>query len=229
MALRLDVSDMFSAWEKDFQRLIGSVKQRAAALESAQTDDKEALVLLYKQDLAEAEKCLKQMEIEVSMLPPAAKGKLQVGLKRNKDLHEGFKRALRQEEANFAERRNRASLLKEKTGSDPRRSLLKAHEMAIDQGSRLERSRQTALESEGVAIATILTLQSQREQILRSTKSAGEVGDHLSKSNRLLTTMTRQTFTNKLIMLGVIGLLVLAIMIVAYYKVVSRVSSQQQA
>lgn len=226
MALRLDVSEMFTAWEKDFQRLIGSVKQRSAALETAQSDDKEALVLLYKQDLTEAEKCLKQMEIEVSMLPPAAKGKLQAGLKRNKDLHEGLKRALRQEEANLADRRNRSSLIKEKSTSDPRRSLLKSHEMAIDQGSRLERSRQTALESEGIAIATMATLQSQREQILRSAKNAGEVGEHLSKSNRLLTTMTRQTLTNKLIMLGVIALLVLAIMIVAYYKVVSRVKQQ---
>ena len=64
MALRLDVSDMFEAWEKDFQRLISSVKQRAAALEAASpglpySDDKEPVVILYKQDLGEAEKCVR--------------------------------------------------------------------------------------------------------------------------------------------------------------------------
>ena len=223
MALRLDVSDMFAAWERDFQRHISNIKQRSIALESAPQTDKEALILLYKQDLIEAEKCLKQMEIEVSMLPPAAKTKLQPGLRRNKDAFEGFKRSLRQEEAGVMERKNRSGLMKEKNSADPRRSLLKAHELAVDQTSRLERSRQSALESEGIAIATMSTLQSQREQILRSTKSAGEVGDNLSKSNRLLTTMSRHALTNKLIMLAVIALLVLAIMITAYYKVVTRV------
>ena len=163
------------------------------------------------------------------MLPAAARGTLQTNLRRNKEMHESYKRMLRQEEVTLRDRRNKAALFKEKHSSsggsgDPHKSLLKSHELAIDQGMRLERSRQSAMESENIAIATMTTLKGQREQILRSTKSAGEIGDNVSKSNRILTTMTRQTLTNKLIMLGVIGLLILSIIVVAYYKILSRSS-----
>jgi vesicle transport through interaction with t-SNAREs protein 1 len=62
-------------------------------------------------------------------------------------------------------------------------------------------------------------LKMQREQIYRTSNNVREIGENLGKSNRLITTMTRRAMTNKLTMIGIIALLVLAICVVFYLKI----------
>ena len=91
--------------------------------------------------------------------------------------------------------------------------------MAMEQHAKLEQGKRTALEAEGVAIETMKNLQGQREQLERASYNNRDIADNLSRSNKLITTMTKRAIANKAIMFGVIALMVLLMIFIVYMKV----------
>jgi len=100
-----------------------------------------------------------------------------------------------------------------------RERLLNTNMMAMEQHAKLEQGKRTALEAEGVAIETMKNLQGQREQLERASYNNRDIADNLSRSNKLITTMTKRAIANKAIMFGVIALMVLLMIFIVYMKV----------
>ena len=84
---------------------------------------------------------------------------------------------------------------------------------------KLESSRKIALEAESTAIETMTNLRGQRETIKRASMGVQGISSNLTKSNKIITTMTRRAIANKIVMLIVIILILAAIGIVIYVKV----------
>jgi vesicle transport through interaction with t-SNAREs protein 1 len=225
------MSEMFQSYEQDFVRLLNKARTTVSSF-PADPAQKERMVVDIKRELAEAEKCvrlmqLRQMEIEVSMMPVASRSHLQITVRKYREDIDKMNREIRGQEREISDKRNYNTLMGSRIDavtsmqdSNPRNAkLLGAQQMMIDQGLKLDQGKRLALEAEGVAIDTMNNLKMQREQIYRTSNNVREIGENLGKSNRLITTMTRRAMTNKLTMIGIIALLVLAICVVFYLKI----------
>lgn len=76
--------------------------------------------------------------------------------------------------------------------------------------------RTFCLQELGVGI--LQDLHRQRETITHAHNTLHGADDSISKARRTLASMSRRVLTNKLIMYGIMGLLLAAIILVVYYK-----------
>ena len=77
----------------------------------------------------------------------------------------------------------------------------------------------TVLQEVGAGI--LQNLHSQRQTITHARDTLHGADDNIAKSRRILAGMSRRIMTNKVVMFGIIGLLVAAIIIVIYFKIKS--------
>jgi len=230
----LSMSQTFSTYEQDFCRCINSIRKNTAGFANLprgrlHIDIKEATIHQTWTDVTEAEKSvsptqLKQMEIEATMMQGPNRTQVQVQVRKYRDDFDTAKRNFRREEQVYTDQKGKETLMGSRINGDApaqdnRISLLASQKLAADQGYKLHEGVRVALEVEGVAIDTMNQLKVQRDKINHAAGGAREVSDNLSQGNRLINTMTKRAFTNKLIMLGLVALLLLAIGLVLYFKV----------
>ncbi|CAA2960478.1 vesicle transport v-SNARE 12-like [Olea europaea subsp. europaea] len=84
---------------------------------------------------------------------------------------------------------------------------------------RIKESRRAALETEELGVSILEDLQQQRETLLHSHKKLYDVDDAIDKSKKILTSMSRRISRNKWIVVSIIAALILAIVIVLYFKI----------
>ncbi|PNG99741.1 Vesicle transport v-SNARE 13, partial [Tetrabaena socialis] len=64
----------------------------------------------------------------------------------------------------------------------------------------------------------LANLASQRETIIRSRDTLHGADDDISSARRILSGMSRRIMQNKLIMVGIIGVLLAGIILIVYFK-----------
>lgn len=72
-----------------------------------------------------------------------------------------------------------------------------------------------------IGAGILQNLHSQRQTITHARDTLHGADDNIAKSRRILAGMSRRIMTNKVVMFGIIGLLVAAIIIVIYFKIKS--------
>ena len=208
---------MFNSFEQDFTTHIETSRKTLKNLEGLTIKEKSAAITSVTKELFEAEKSLKQMEVEVKTMPQASRAPTQAQIRKRRDELELTKKMLRKEEADIKATKNKETLMGGNTGAVKQR-LHHSNDMIIDQNQRLEESQRTAYETERLAIDTMGTLREQRDIINRASSGVKATNENLSKSNRLITGMSRRAMTNKLIMVVIIIMLIIAILLVIYIK-----------
>lgn len=90
----------------------------------------------------------------------------------------------------------------------------------INQSSeRIKESRRTILETEELGVSILQDLHQQRQTLLHAHDTLHGVDDNIGKSRKLLTSMVRRMNRNKWIIGGLIGVLIVAIILIAYFKI----------
>jgi vesicle transport through interaction with t-SNAREs protein 1 len=74
-------------------------------------------------------------------------------------------------------------------------------------------------EAQATGADILVNLDSQRQTILRSRETLQGADDNISKARKVLSSIARRAMQNKIILFGVIGFLVLAIVIIIWVKV----------
>mmetsp|Transcript_8663 Transcript_8663/g.16936 ORF Transcript_8663/g.16936 Transcript_8663/m.16936 type:complete len:216 (-) Transcript_8663:23-670(-) len=214
------MSEMYRSFEQDFIRYLNSVHRKTALLNTQAIEQKQLAVSEGKLEASEADKCLRQMEIETFMLPVEKRSLMQAEVRKYREDLDSQKKLLKREEELISTIRTKDTLMgsSSSTFSGGSRSQLRGTELLLDQNARLEEGRRAALEAEGLAIGSMHALKGQRDQIHKMTQNAHEINDNLGGSNKLLTTMQRRAITNKLTMVGIVAMLLLAIGLVIYFK-----------
>lgn len=85
-------------------------------------------------------------------------------------------------------------------------------------GERIRESKGRLIETEDLGAAILQDLHRQRETIVESRESLRGADDTLSTSRKILQTMSRRAQQNKLLFYGVVTVLVITILTVAYKK-----------
>ena len=202
------MGDMFKGFEKEFQDLVSSVQNKISESEL----NEHPQIISLKRDLHQAEKALKQMELEVVMMPSTAKGKLQSTTKSYRSEWQNLMNTLKDSEKKFYDTRNQHALM----GSAISEESMNNSNQLLSQNAKLESGVQVISTTEVHAVETMNNLKKQREQLERMNDGARELKSSLVHSDKLISKMRKRGITNKIILGGVFLLLVMSIVLILY-------------
>ncbi|CAN4086311.1 unnamed protein product [Withania somnifera] len=83
---------------------------------------------------------------------------------------------------------------------------------------KIRESRRTMLETEDLGVSILQDLHQQRQSLLHAHETLHGVDDNISRSKKILTTMSRRMSKNKWIIGTIIAALILSILLVLYFK-----------
>ncbi|KAG2591130.1 hypothetical protein PVAP13_5NG081300 [Panicum virgatum] len=102
--------------------------------------------------------------------------------------------------------------------TDQRGRLMMTTERLNQSTDRIKESRRTMLETEELGVSILQDLHQQRQSLLHAHTTLHGVDDNIGKSKKILAAMSKRMDRNKWIIGGIITALVLAILIILYFK-----------
>ncbi|PSR88431.1 Vesicle transport v-SNARE like [Actinidia chinensis var. chinensis] len=159
------------------------------------------------------------MDLEARSLQPSLKAVLLAKLRDYKADLNKLKRGVKKISSVNANTISREELMESgMADAHVRERLAMSTERLNRSSDRIKESRRTMLEIEDLGISILQDLHQQRETLLHSHKKLHGVDDAIDKSKKVLTSMSRRMSSNKLIVGSIIAALVLAIILVLYFK-----------
>ncbi|KAK4376642.1 hypothetical protein RND71_002938 [Anisodus tanguticus] len=217
------MSEVFEGYERQYCELSVNLSRKcnsAALLPDGEPKKQHTSEL--KVGLDDADALIRKMDLEARSLQPSLKATLLAKLREYKsDLNKLKKEVnkLALTGASQAAHDLESGIVDPHAASANQRERLAMSTERLDQSSdRIRESRRIALETEDLGVSILGDLHQQRETLLHSHTKLHGVDDAIDKSKKILTSMSRRISRNKWIMGSVIGALILAIIIILYFK-----------
>ena len=196
------MSDTYNAFEAEFHDYIQEVQQKAEAADWSSHN----VILALKKDLHQAEKALKQMEVEVAMMPPPLKAKHTAALKKHRHDWQSLIKVVKSHEKQFYQE-----------SSDSLSSV--GSNQLLSQNAQLQHGLQEIASTELVAVSTVGELKKQRNQIESITTNNRDLGSGLISSSNIMDSMKRRACVNKFLIISAVFLLLVTISIILYKNI----------
>ncbi|KAI3467302.1 hypothetical protein Pfo_023965 [Paulownia fortunei] len=206
------MSQVYEGYERQYCELSANLSRKcnsAAALPDGGSRKRNKRFLNYKQDWTMLMFCLQ----------PSVKATLLAKLREYKSDLNKLKREVKKLTMPISNQPAHEELLESgmagvhETSANPRERLAMSTERLDQSTDRIRESRRAALETEELGVSILEDLHQQRETLLHSHKKAA-----IDKSKKVLTSMTRRMSRNKWIVGSIIAALILAIIVVLYFK-----------
>ncbi|KAM1741288.1 hypothetical protein ACFX13_011528 [Malus domestica] len=223
--LAIKMSEVFEGYERQYCELSANLsrKSNSAALLSDYEQKKQKFSEI-KVGLDDAEALIRKMDLEARSLQPSVKAVLLAKLREYKSDLNKLKREIKRVASPDATQAARDELLEagmadtHAVSSDQRERMAMSVERLNESSDRITQSRRTILETEELGVSILQDLHQQRETLLHSHQKLHTVDDAIDKSKRVLTAMSRRMTKHKWIMGSVIGALIVAILLILYFK-----------
>mmetsp|Transcript_28889 Transcript_28889/g.72026 ORF Transcript_28889/g.72026 Transcript_28889/m.72026 type:complete len:232 (+) Transcript_28889:167-862(+) len=224
------MSDLFSTYQEDFDRLIVEVEGKLKILNNYEdsTSDLRQAIADCQKFIQQAEQNLRQMEMECRTLPASTAPHIAESMASRRtnltELSQEFQNARTdlERKALLGQRGGRGGAFEMNglgSGSHEHRQRLLDARNGLRQGvDQLEESRRLALETEQIGGEILGDLRSQRETILRTRHNLSDVSYNLDWARRTIANMGRRVVANKILLYSIIGVCVLAIIFIIYWK-----------
>ncbi|MBA0703251.1 hypothetical protein Goari_027181 [Gossypium aridum] len=179
-----------------------------------------------KEGLDEADALIRKMDLEARSLQPSINATLLAKLREYKHYLNNLKTDVKRITSTNTNQAARDELLESgidgttTVSADQKGRLLMSTERLNQSTDRIKESRRTMLETEELGVSILQDLHQQRQSLLHAHSTLHAVDDNISKSKKILTTISRRINKNKLILSSIIGALILAILIILYIKLV---------
>ncbi|KAL9246360.1 hypothetical protein vseg_019905 [Gypsophila vaccaria] len=218
------MSEVFDGYERQYCELSANLSRKCSSA-SLLTDleQKQQQLTEMKASLDEADMLIRKMDLEARSLQPNVKAMLLAKLREYKSDLNNLKREIKKISSSNHEQ-TREDLLESgmadayKASGDQRERLTFSTERLNQSSERLRESRRAILEAEQIGGSILEDLSQQRETLLHSHAKLHEVDNAIDKSKKILTAMSRRISKNKWIYGSVIGVLLLAIIFIVYFK-----------
>ncbi|CAN1795654.1 Vesicle transport v-SNARE 13 [Linum perenne] len=165
------------------------------------------------------------MDMEARSLPPNIKASLLSKIREYKsDLNNLKNEIKRMSSSNFSQGAARDELLEygmadtKMVSTDQRGRLLVSTDRLNQSTDRIKDSRRTMLETEELGVSILQDLHQQRQALLHANNTLHGVDDNIGRSKRILTAMSRRMDRNKWIVGCIVAALILAILVILYFK-----------
>ncbi|KIM46299.1 hypothetical protein M413DRAFT_441386 [Hebeloma cylindrosporum] len=216
---------LFESYEQDFRQFIETIQEK---LEDNGGNDKEkrkSNLRRVQMELEEADEMVSQMEIEIQGIPQSVRAQYHSRLRSAKADLSKHKKLLADAQAQLA----RSDLLSSSNNAYPSsdepygpssdRTRLLAGTALLEEGSkRLQQSQQIALETENQGADILMNLRTQREQIENSRNTLQQADLAIDRASGTLKKMVRRMYQQRAITIGIISVLVLLIIVIAWEK-----------
>ncbi|GFZ05447.1 vesicle transport v-SNARE family protein [Actinidia rufa] len=219
------MSEVFEGYERQYCELSANLSRKCDSAGSLPDgEDKKQKVSEIKAGLDDADVLIRKMDLEARSLQPSLKAVLLAKLREYKADLNKLKRGVKKISSVNTNTISREELMESgmadahAVSGDQRERLAMSTERLNQSSDRIKESRRTMLETEDLGISILHDLHQQRETLLHSHKKLHGVDDAIDKSKKVLTSMSRRMSSNKLIVGSIIAALVLAIILVLYFK-----------
>ncbi|XP_042056881.1 vesicle transport v-SNARE 12-like [Salvia splendens] len=220
------MSQVYEGYERQYCELSANLSRKcnsAAALLDGEKKKQEISEL--QAGLEDADVLIRKMDLEARSLQPSAKATLLAKLREYKSDLNKLKREVKKLTMPNSNQPGKDELLEpgmagmHEASANQRGRLALSTERLDQSTDRLRETRRTALETEDIGVSILEDLQLQRETLLHSHNKLYEVDSAIDRSKKVLTSMSRRLSRNKWIVGSIIFALILAILIVLYFKI----------
>lgn len=217
------MSQVYEGYERQYCDISSSLSQKCNSAALLQGEQKKQKVSEIKAGLDDAESLIRKMDLEARSLPPSVKAMLLAKLREYKNDLNNLKNGVKQiTTANATQARDElldSGLTDANMDStDQRGRLLMSTEKLNHSSSRIKESRRTMVETEELGVSILHDLHQQRQSLLHANNTLHGVDDNIGRSKKILTSMSRRMSRNKWIIGSIIAALVLAIILILYFK-----------
>lgn len=218
------MSAVFDGYERQYCELSANLTKKCTSASLLNGEQKKQKLSEVKTGLDEAESLIRKMDLEARSLQPSLKANLLAKLREYKSDLNNLKREVKKASSTDSQTA-RDELLESgmsdtlMASADQRGRLLMSTERIDQSSGRIKESRRTLLETEELGVSILQDLHQQRQTLLHTNDTVHGVDDNIGKSRKLLTSMVRRMNRNKWIIGGLIGVLIVAIILIAYFKI----------
>ncbi|XP_010495866.1 PREDICTED: vesicle transport v-SNARE 13 [Camelina sativa] len=219
------MSLVFERYERQYCELSANLSKKCTSPNALDDGEQKKQKLSdIKSGVEEAEALVKKMDLEARSLPPNVKSSLLVKLREYKSDLNNFKTEVKRITSGNLNATARDELLEAgradtlTASADQRSRLMMSTERLGRSTDRVKDSRRTMLETEEIGVSILQDLHGQRQSLLRAHETLHAVDDNVGKSKKILTAMTRRMNRNKWTIGAIITVLVLAIILILYFK-----------
>lgn len=222
------MSEVFEGYERQYCELSANLSRKCTSAALLNGEQKKQKLSELKTGLDEAEALIRKMDLEARSLQPSLKATFLAKLREYKSDLSNLKRDVKKTSSPIDSQAARDELLESGMGdtlmasADQRGRLLMSTERLNQTSGRIKEGRRTLLETEELGVSILHDLHQQRQSLLHAHDTLHGVDDNIGRSRKILTAMTRRMSRNKYIIGGLIGVLVVAIVVIVYFKVAHK-------
>ncbi|XP_057514856.1 vesicle transport v-SNARE 13-like [Actinidia eriantha] len=218
------MSQVIEGYERQYCELSANLSRKCTSAGLLDGEQKKQKITEIKTGLDDAEALIRKMDLEARSLPSNAKAMLLGKLREYKTDLNNLKSEVKRITSANANQSARDELLGSgmadamMVSSDQRGRLLMSTERLNQSSERVKESRRTMLETEELGVSILQDLHQQRQSLLHAHNTLHGVDDNIGRSKKILTNMSRRMNQNKLIIGSIIAVLVVAIILILYFK-----------
>ncbi|XP_022775702.1 vesicle transport v-SNARE 13-like isoform X2 [Durio zibethinus] len=218
------MSQVFDGYERQYCDLSANLTLKCTSASVLDGEKKKQKLSEIKAGLDDADALIRKMDLEARSLQPSLKATFLAKLREYKNDLNNLKTEVKRitsANANQAaqdERLQSGMADAMMVSADQRGRLLMSTERLNQSTDRIKESRKAMLETEELGVSILQDLHQQRQSLLHAHNTLHGVDDNISRSKKILTTMSRRMSRNKWIIGSIIAALVLAILFILYFK-----------
>lgn len=218
------MSEVFDGYERQYCQLSANLSKKCSSAALLDGEQKKQKISEIKSGLDDADDLIRKMDLDARSLQPSVKGRLLAKLREYKFDLNNLKAEFKQMTSGGSNQSARDELLESgmadtyMVSTDQRGRLLMSTERLNQSSDRIKESRRTMLETEELGVSILQDLHQQRQSLLHANNTLHGVDDNIGKSRKILTAMSRRMSRNKWIIGSIIAVLILAIILILYFK-----------
>lgn len=218
------MSQVFEGYERQYCELSANLSKKCTSATILDGEQKKQKISEVKAGLDDADALIRKMDLEARSLPPGVKASLLAKLREYKTDLNNLKTELKRISLANSNQAARDELLESgmadamMVAADQRGRLLMSTERLNKSSDRIRESRKVMLETEDLGVSILQDLHQQRQSLLHAHNTLHGVDDNISRSKKILTNMSRRMSRNKWIIGSIIAVLVIAIILILYFK-----------
>ncbi|XP_057805133.1 vesicle transport v-SNARE 13-like [Salvia miltiorrhiza] len=218
------MSQVFEGYERQYCELSANLSKKITSASLLDGEQKKQKVSEVQGRLEDAEALIRKMDLEARSLPPSVKAMLLAKLREYKTDLNNLKSEVKRITSANANQAARDELLESgltdtmAVSADQKARLLMSTERLNKTGERVRDSRKTMLETEELGVSILHDLHQQRQSLLHAHGTLHGVDDNIGRSKKILTNISRRMSRNKWMIGTVIAVLVIAIILILYFK-----------
>ncbi|KAL3819502.1 hypothetical protein ACJIZ3_005407 [Penstemon smallii] len=219
------MSEVYEGYERQYCELSANLSRKSNAASGLPDGEKKKQEISELQaGLDDADILIRKMDLEARSLQPSLKATLLAKLREYKSDLNKLKREVKKltlpNSNQFGDEDLESGMGGTHAASANNRERLAMSTERLNQSTdRIMESRRAALETEDLGVSILEDLHQQRETLLHSHKKLSDVDSAIDKSKKVLTSMTRRMSRNKWIVGSIIAALILAIIVILYFKI----------